>query len=360
MEPAGLNPTCKTLLYVMSKFNLFCGIDISKADFDAVYGSASSYQHVKLSNDVKGISQLLKLLLSLEADRSRILVCCENTGSFMDKLACTFKGEGIFLWAVHPLLLSYYSIELNRFKTDKADAHKIFTYAVTNPSRAVDFHLPSQSVRDLRDLFTCRKNLLKTKASYTCRNEDKQQKSSCNILVMEVEKQLIGILDGYVKMIDKAILAVIGSNSEIKRMYKILISIPCIGPVTAWHLLFVTDCFEKFDNWRAMAAYIGSAPFPRRSGSSIKHKDKTSKKAYVPLKADLNQGIVSVCTRPGQLFYQYYQSMVQHNKPHLYILNLIKNVLLKLVFKLIQSNTLFDKDIFLKNKISWQKHLVMS
>jgi len=143
-------------------------------------------------------------------------------------------------------------------------------------------------------------------------------------------------------------------------MYQVLISIPCIGPVTAWHLLFITDCFEKFDNWRALACFIGSAPFPKRSGTSVKFKDRVSKKAYRPLKADLNQGIVSVCTRPGQPFYIYYQAMIKQNKPHLYILNMIKNVLLKLIFRLIQSNTFFDKEIFFKNKISWQNYLVVS
>lgn len=347
-------------LYGMDKFKLFCGIDISKADFDVVYGTASSSQHVKLSNDVKGIHQLLKVLLSLEPDRSKILICCENTGSYMDKLACILKGEGIFLWVVHPLLLSYYSIELNRFKTDKADASKIFNYSVTNQLRATLYHLSSQPARELKELFNCRKNLVDTRAAYICRIKDDQQKASCFNLVMEIQKQLTTILDGYIKMIEKAIRAVIGADQRVKRMYKILQSIPCIGPVTAWHLLFVTDCFDKFDNWKKLASFIGSAPFPKKSGTSVNFKDKTSNKAYKPLKADLNQGIVSVCTRPGQLFYDYYQAMIKNNRPHLYILNTIKNVLLKLIFKLIKADVLFDVDVFVKNKISWQKHLLMS
>jgi transposase len=344
----------------MDKFKLFCGIDISKADLDVVFGSASAYRHLKLGNDAKGIHQLLELLLSLEAEPSAILVCCENTGSLMDKLACVLKGEGIFLWAVHPLLLSYYSMELNRFKTDKADAHKLFSYALINRSRATCFHLPSQAVRELKELFTCRKSLIKTRSGYTCRLIDSQQKTSCNALVAGIEKQLIAVLTGYIKTIEKAIRAVIASDQKIKRMYRILQSIPSIGPITAWHLLFVTDCFEKFNNWRAFAAYIGSAPFPKQSGTSIKLKAKTSKKAYRPLKADLNQGIVSVCTRPGQLFYHYYQHMIRLNKHHLYIVNLVKNVVLKLIFKLIQSDSLFKPEVFIKNKSSWQKYLVLS
>ncbi len=344
----------------MDKFKLFCGIDISKADLDVVIGSASAHRHLKLSNDAKGIHQLLELLLSQEAERAAILVCCENTGSLMDKLACVLKAEGLFLWAVHPLLLSYYSMELNRFKTDKADAHKLFSYALINRSRATCFHLPSQTVRELKELFTCRKSLIQTRSAYTCRLIDSQQKTSSNALVAGIEKQLIIVLTGYIKTIEKAIRAVIASDQKINRMYRILQSIPSIGPITAWHLLFVTDCFEKFNNWRAFAAYIGSAPFPKQSGTSVKFKAKTSKKAYAPLKADLNQGIVSVSTRPGQLFYHYYQYMISRNKHHLYIVNLIKNVVLKLIFKLIQSDSLFKPEIFIKNKASWQNYLVMS
>jgi transposase len=344
----------------MDKFKLFCGIDISKADLDVVYGSASSNRHVKLSNDVKGISQLLNILLQAEPDRGAILICCENTGSLMDKLACILKGEGLFLWAAHPLLLSYYSIELNRFKTDKADAQKLFTYAMTNKANAVSYHLPSHAARQLRELFVCRKSLIQTRSGYLCRIKDSQQKSSCDALVMQIEKQLVGVLNNFIKTIERAIAVVVAADKKIKRMYQILTSIPCIGPITAWHLLFITDCFEKFDSSKALAAYIGCAPYPKKSGTSVKYKDKISKKSYRPLKVDLNQGIVSVCTRPGQLFFTYYQSMIKHNRHHLYILNNIKNILLKLAFKLIQSNTLFNPEIFMKNKISWQKHLVVS
>ena len=195
----------------MDKFKLFCGIDVSKADIDVVYGSASSNRHVKLSNDVKGIAQLLKLLLQLESERSAILVCCENTGSFMDKLAYILKGEDIFFWAVHPLLLSFYSIELNRFKTDKADAQKIFTYAMTNKATAISFHLPSQPARQLKELFTCRKNLIQTRSTYICRIKDQQQRAFYGELVMQVEKQLILILDGFIKAIEKAIQQVVTS-----------------------------------------------------------------------------------------------------------------------------------------------------
>lgn len=344
----------------MDKFKLFCGIDISKADIDVVYGTASSNRHVKLSNDVKGISKLLNILLEAEPDRSAILICCENTGALMDKLVCILKGEGMFLWVVHPLLLSYFSIDMNRFKTDKADAQKIFTYAMMLRANATPYHLASRPVRQLRELFTCRKSMIQTRSAYTCRIQDQQQKSTCDPLVLHIEKQLVNVLSEIIKALNKAISQAIASDKKIKQMYNILTSIPCIGPVTAWHLLFVTDCFEKFRSAKALAAYIGCAPYPKQSGSSVKYKDRVSKKSYKPLKADFNQGIVSVCTRPGQLFHDYYTAMIKQNRHHLYILNSIKNVLLKIAFKLIDANQTFDKEIFMKNKISWQKHLVMS
>ena len=133
---------------------------------------------------------------------------------------------------------------------------------------------------------------------------------------------------------------------------------PGIGPVTAQHILFVTDGFSAFPNWKTLAAFIGTAPFPHGSGTSKKVKYRTSKQAYKALKADLHQGAISVC-RKGQLFHAYYQQMLALNKPHLYILNTIKNMLLKVIFQLVRSQTVFDQNTFLNNKKSWN-NLVMS
>jgi transposase len=145
-------------------------------------------------------------------------------------------------------------------------------------------------------------------------------------------------------------------------MYSILISIPGIGPVIAQHLLLLTDCFTKFNSWKAFANFIGTAPHAKQSGTTLKKRARTSKQAHRKIKADLNQvnqGVVSICTKNNR-FRAIYQQLFQQKIPHLQILNNIKNVLLKLAFTLVNKRTLFDEETFFKNKLSWQNCLDLS
>lgn len=78
------------------------------------------------------------------------------------------------------------------------------------------------------------------------------------------------------------------------------------------------------------------------------------------MKGELSQAAVSVATRKGQFFYDYYQAKIEKGKAHNWIINAIINMLLKIVCSLIKKNQLFDKETFLKNKKSWQFSLEMS
>jgi transposase len=340
------------------KFSLFVGIDISKLTLDVVIGKSSSSQHFKFSNDAPGISNLLAQIKSSQTDLAKVLVCCENTGAYMHKLAVALGSTTATLWAVHPLLLSHYAIELNRFKTDKADAQKMFQYALTNCNNAVPYHLADASSQMLKELFQLRKQVIAQRSAWLCRKDTIDTKAFCSPITAGIQLQMLNFLSALIKHLDKEIRILIASSTKIKSLYHILLSVPGIGPVTAQHLLFVTDGFTRFTNWKALASYIGTAPFPRQSGTTLKLRLRTSKQAYRALKADLCQGVTSV-TRKGQLFYNYYQQMLAMNKPHLYILNSIKNMLLKIIFKLVQSQTLFDQTVFVQNKKSWNS-LVMS
>ena len=339
------------------KFLLFVGIDISKLTLDVAIGDEISHRHFQVSNDARGINQLLQNIEALQSDLSKVLICCERTGAYMHKLAVALQSCAATLWAVHPLLLSHYAIEINRFKTDKADAQKIMQYAVTHCSKAVPYQLGEPSSQMLRELFQLRKQVIAERSGWLCRKDTLNCKAFSNPLTAAVQLQILDFLSALVKHLDKEIQYLIASSQKIKSLYHILLSVPGIGPVTAQHLLFVTNGFTSFPNWKTLAAFIGTAPFPRGSGIK-KPKYHTSKQAYRALKADLHQGAISVC-RKGQLFYAYYQRMIALNRPHLYILNVIKNILLKIVFQLVQSQALFDQNTFLKNKKSWN-NLVMS
>ncbi|WP_372950774.1 transposase [Mariniphaga sp.] len=109
-------------------------------------------------------------------------------------------------------------------------------------------------------------------------------------------------------------------------------------------------------DYKAFACYVGIAPFERTSGTSIRYRPRTSKKANQELKAEMHQGALSVI-RKGQLFHSYYKTMLDRGKHHLWILNTIMNMIAKSIFVLANKMTPFNNEIFVKNKKSWQNNL---
>jgi len=345
---------------LMKKYRFFVGIDVSAKTLDVVYGSnLHKTKHVVFDNNAKGIIALIDLVSKQHPKPEQILICCEHTGCYMDKLAYALQPTGITLWAVSPLLMSNYAIELNRFKTDKADARKIFQYALMHQQLVVPYQRPADDVLFIRELFLLRKQLIQDRKQWQCRSHVASHKATPNAYEFIVAQQMITFCTHLIKDLEKQIQAFIRSNKQIQSIYTILTSIPGVGPVIAQHLLAITHCFRRFANYKKLAAFIGTAPYPKDSGTTLKKKARTSKQAYRPLKADLHQGILSV-TKPGRLFHQYYQHMQQMKQPKLQILNNIKNMLLKIIFTLVNNQALFDEQIFLKNKKSFQKCLVVT
>lgn len=344
----------------MKNYTLFVGIDIHKKTLDVMIGRwEDQLVFHQCSNDAAGISRLLELIHSSHGKESQVLVCCENTGSYMHKLATVFKTTDITLWAVHPLLMKYFSVDLNRFKIDKADARKLWLYGYLHQQRAVNYYSPDSSHQLIRELFQLRKQLVRTRAQWLNRIDDQLCRAFSHPLATAMTAQIKSFFSDMIKVVEREIKQLISTHDELKNTYRILLSVPGIGPVVAQHLIIVTDGFRRFKTWKQLAAFIGTAPFPRQSGTSIKEHWKTSQQAYKPLKTDIHQGVVSIC-RPGQLFHHYYQFMRAQNKHHLHICNAIKNTLLKILFQLVKTNSLFDRQTFLLHKISWQKHLAMS
>ncbi len=342
------------------KYLFFVGIDISAATLDVVYGyNFHECKHQQFANNAKGINELITLIIRLHSIQGEVLICCEHTGVYMDKLAYALQATSIDLWAVHPLLMSNYSIDLNRFKSDKADAKKIFLYALNNHNRAVIYQPLSSDAQTLKDLSTLRKQLIEEKNVWECRIHAANQKALPNPYQYGMYMQMVTTIKELIKNTDDAIMALIKSSSHIKQIYSILISIPGIGPVIARHMIALTDCFTKFNSWKAFANFIGTAPHGKQSGTTLKKKARTSKQAHRKLKADLHQGVLSICTKK-EPFRAVYQQLSQQKIPHLQILNNIKNILINLAFTLVNKKEKYNEEVFLKNKISWHNILGLS
>jgi transposase len=232
-------------------------------------------------------------------------------------------------------------------------------YAFYHRDSARNYHLPEGKALELKELFVLRKQLIQQRRITQNQIKSARDITTPSVLAISIHKHLIAFLNQQIKQVEKAIMTLIKADGDLYKKYMILISIPGIGPVIAQHVLSKTEGLRLFSSWKKLACYIGSAPFEKQSGTSLKRKPRTSKRAYRKLKADLHEGILSTIQK-GRFYHDYYQQLAQQNIPHLQIINNITNIMLKVAFTLINKQQPFDKEIFLANKLSWKNNLHVS
>jgi len=337
----------------MNKFTVIVGIDVAKKTLAVCLFCQEKVEDFTLDNDLKGLSDLVNKLYKIEPDPGKVLICCENTGHYSEKLAMIATGEGYFVWVVSPVVISRYEVNLVRVKTDLDDARKIKDFAFAHQHLATQYQIPDAQSQKLKELFQCRKHYVDARQRETNFLKSSQDAANPSGFCLDMCKRTIAELNAKVIEIEKIIKGLITKTPEYNRQYQLLKSVPGIGPISAERFLYVTECFTKFKTWKQLACYIGSAPFEHQSGTSVKRKPRTSKKRHRSFKADLFEGMTSTATRKGQFYYAYYTRMIALNYEHPKIINNIINMALKVIYTLIKNDTPFDKKIFLSQKKSW-------
>lgn len=136
------------------------GIDISKAKFDVallVYGKVKKSR--VFENNLVGFKALSLWLV--KQDITHLQACMEATGTYGDELATYLYDQGFEVSVVNPAQIKSFSgAQLNRAKTDKADA-KLIAPGVRlrthhrqrqGSSEEARYHLPGGHRQQLRDL----------------------------------------------------------------------------------------------------------------------------------------------------------------------------------------------------------------
>ncbi|MEL6669548.1 MAG: IS110 family transposase [Bacteroidota bacterium] len=346
----------------MQKFRLFCGIDVSKASLSVAILRACGeiIERKTYSNDAAGIEQLYQRLLRLESDLSQILVCLEHTGVYGEKLTMAFADTPLFVWVVNALMVKYARVSFERLKTDPKDALKIAQFAHMMQAQAQPYQPLNAQETQIRNLYRLRGQLVKLRQQVkNCAATNLDKAIPCPIS-SSLLTELIERISQMVQTVEAELQRLCQQDPRIKRTHQILRSIPGIGPVCAWQLIFTTQHFRRFTSHKQYAAYAGTAPYEHQSGSSLKRKPRLSKKAARQIKTNLTMGAIRQI-RPNMVFHQYYHHMKEvHHKHHLWIINSIRNMMLKLAFDLVKKDQLFDLEQFLINKKSWQKFLTLS
>ena len=232
---------------------IYVGIDASKAWLDVASTPIST--SFRVANDKRGHKALMKKLSGLEV----AAVVIEATGKYHRGVHIFLHERGLPVCVVNPYRSRKFADALGELaKTDKIDAMVLAQYAELVEPEA---QAPApKAVAEMAELVHARNTAVA--AQTALRNRLGAAHSS--LLKRELRIQLRSSA-AHIKRLEKAIRVVITDNAELTRRYKILTSIPGIGPIAAAGLVGLMAELGTLSS-KQVAALVGVAPMNWDSG----------------------------------------------------------------------------------------------
>ncbi len=331
----------------------FVGIDVSKLHFDASvimvtdYHLKSEARSKRFNMDKKGLCAFFKWLTKQDATYQNTYVLMENTGLYhrplWQFLTVGQPAGSPFRVHIGNAARIKWSLGLTRGKDDKTDALRLCQYALKEVKDLRLSEAPCGALLELKDLETIRKGFLTDAAGHRVRLgelEATTSKESLKTIAASINA-VVKVLEKEISKIEARMAALLEATPEIKENYRLLLSVPGIGPVTARYLICCTSNFAFAPTGKQLACYAGLAPFSNTSGSSIRGKAKVHKMANKDLKCLLHMGARSV-VRTDAFYKDYYVRKKAEGKHDLVVLNAVKAKILHRVAAVIRDQKAYE------------------
>lgn len=313
---------------------IFCiGVDVSKLTLDVSlvwveghlrYARAS----ITIDNTPEGLKELRCWLKQQGVGFNETTkVVMENTGMYHRLLVSWVKKSGLH-YCVDNAARIKWSLGITRGKDDKVDSQRIAMYAAKNLQELHWNNASEEKLMLLKDLLTTRESLLQQiQQLQVPLNERKQYLDEKQIREMEklLAPAIMGLKES-LKKLNAAIQKAIASDMELLRLYKLALSVPCIGPQTAAALLCDTRAFTGYKYAGQLSSYCGVVPFGYRSGTSIRGKNKVHPMANKNLKRLLHMCVLSGIRKYPE-FKDYYERKIAEGKHVMSVINALRNKL---------------------------------
>jgi transposase len=331
------------------KKNDFIGIDVSKLTLDvALYSEKGNCKenYMVVPNNPQGYTDFIKWLKEKEISCKDVFICMEHTGVYTLNFQHFLEKKKIIYRLENPLQIKK-SMGIIRGKDDKIDAYRIAQYCFEKRDKLTPSFLPSTSLQKLQRLLSERKCYVRDIARF------KQIQKEVSIYEDTASKRRkqksINMLGKLLEEIEKQIMEVINVEKELQKNYLLLTSIKGIGFVNAVNTIVFTNNFTAFDNARSYACYVGVAPFPNRSGSTIKGKTTVSKLGNKMLKSELSQAARCAIVHDMELrkyFQRKYKEKGATRDVYGIVLNAVKFKLIGRIFAVIKRQTPYVERAF--------------
>ena len=192
---------------------------------------------------------------------------------------------------------------LHRGKSDSLDAQRIAEYAYSFQDRMRLWQPPRQLLQELVILSALRQRLLlvwqqlqvpvNEQAAFVSTRLQKQLTRHCQASLKAINADL--------EQVNRQMDELIHQDQQLCELFKLMTSIPGIGPAVATEVILATDEFKNFAEPKKLACHAGVAPFEHSSGSSIRGRSRVNQHARKRLKFLFHLAAMSaIRVKPGR------------------------------------------------------------
>ena len=280
-------------------------------------------------NTEAGFIHALDQMMSRGCTDMNTTVCIEATGAYSLPVSMFFSDHGWPVAVLHALAVQR-AFQAHRHKTDPADSRIIAEYGARYPDRLTRFVSPRPEIMHLQILLQTRDQYVRDRVAMTNRlqiltehglaPEEEQQRMRASVALRAEE----------VQQCEQDLRALVRRHPALEQCWRLLISVPGVGPMTAAALLVVTNGGTCLLEARKLAAYCGIAPLQRQSGTSLNAPSRSRGFGPRMLRRQLYFTALAMVRQNGP-FQQYYLRKQAEGKRKILVLNNVANKALRIV-----------------------------
>ena len=323
----------------------YLGIDVSKKKLDsALTIDGKNYHQDEIENTANAIGVFFRdMKKRFGMKSSQMIVCMEHTGIYCLPLL-DFLTKNKIKTCLESALQIKKSQGITRGKSDRIDALRIAQYAYKNREELHYWEPQRSVVQQLKALLVTRDRLVKirTQLEVPIRECEEFIIESIRKEIMKNCRRTLKALDLDIFETEKAINELIRTDPQLAEQVKHATSVTGIGTITATNMIIATGEFTRISEAKKFACYTGVAPFPHKSGTTIRGKTRVSKLANMNLKKLLHLAAMSAILHNEELR-TFYKRKVNQGKNKMSVINAVRNKLITRVFVCIKEKRMYQK-----------------
>lgn len=323
-------------------YHLFVGADIAARSFTAAWGRADQplARPVRYEQTPDGFAAFQQALAATGVPPAQTLVVMEATSTYWMQLASALHTAGYAVSVVNPKQAhDFAKAVLQHAKTDPLDAKMLAQLgAKLTPARWTP---PPAIYQQLQQRLAWRDSLIHLRTQVQNQHHALLHEQVVVDAVAHRQQALIADLTAQIKAVEAELAAVIATDDAWAASIVRLQSIPGVGLVTAAWLVVATANFTACASVEAATAYMGLAPHPWQSGSSVRGKPHIGHSGNARVRQALYMAAVSA-VRCNPILRTFYARLKAAGKASKVALCAVARKLLHLAWALIAKQQNFD------------------